>query len=131
MPKESRIKKAKCAVCGQPVELTPKALTKHMEGHGEASQRILLMKILLLFCSQVDKDIKAWEAYPAEIIRSAAESGVARECLSTAGQVELSVDMLILRVQCAEEFQRVAREYVELIRLRLKVEAGRTKEKED
>jgi len=111
------------------VEQSAEAVFKHMADHlasaEKPGQNIACDTLLSKFVSSIDGGITTWDSYPAELIRAAAESESDKRCFA-GSQAELAKDMLMIRIQCAEEFQRVAKEYAELLRLRL--ESGKGKE---
>jgi hypothetical protein len=75
------------------------------------------------FIEQVDSFIVFWKNFPDAQVKTIVE--VAKEQgLFMGDGGDKAVDMLMTRVQCAEEFKRVAEEYANLLTLGLETEMG-------
>jgi hypothetical protein len=77
-----------------------------------------IARAIMDLIARVDCDIAAWIAAPMEELRSLVDSETGQDLTDSPETGNKVRDMLMIRLHCAEEFQKVARVHEELLRLR-------------
>jgi hypothetical protein len=89
--------------------------------HEDMSTERLLV-ILETAASEVDREIHKWIICPTHSLRRLTESDWLKSILKDEPESIKALDLLMIRVQCAEAFQQVAKEHGKLLFARMQME---------